>query len=92
MTYFRNKLQEKGFNILNTQSPIVPVVCGDNNKAWLLAKLCQDKGLFVQGIPSPVVPENTSRLRAIVTSAHTIDEMDYCIDVIENNGKETGII
>lgn len=92
MTYFRNKLQEKGFDTLNTQSPIVPVVCGDNNKAWLLAKLCQDKGLFVQGIPSPVVPENTSRLRAIVTSAHTVEEIDYCIEVIENSGRDIGII
>ena len=92
MTYFRNKLKEKGFNTLNTQSPIVPVVCGDNNRAWLLAKLCQDKGIFVQGIPSPVVPENTSRLRAIVTSAHTTEEINYCIDVIEGNGREIGII
>jgi 8-amino-7-oxononanoate synthase len=92
MFYFRNKLQEKGFNTLNTQSPIVPVVCGENNKAWLLAKLCQDKGLFVQGIPSPVVPDNTSRLRAIVTSAHTIKEIDYCIEVIEKNGREIGVI
>lgn len=92
MEYFRNKLQEKGFNTLNTQSPIVPVVCGDNNKAWRLAKLCQDKGIFVQGIPSPVVPENTARLRAIVTSAHTPEEINYCIEVIENSGREIGII
>lgn len=92
MTYFRDQLKEKGFNTLNTQSPIVPVVCGDNHSAWLLAKLCQDRGLFVQGIPSPVVPENTSRLRAIVTSAHTTEEINYCIEVIENCGREIGII
>ena len=51
-----------------------------------------EKGVFVQGFPFSVVPENTSRLRANVTSAHSTDEITYCNDVIENCGKEIGII
>lgn len=92
MNLFRNKLKEKGFNTLNTETAIIPVICGDNKKAWSMAKYCQDHGLFLQGIPSPVVQEGTARLRAIVTAAHTSEQIEYCVEVIEKAGRREGVI
>lgn len=92
MQFFRDKLREYGFNTLKTESPIIPIVCGENMKAWAMAKYCQDNGLFVQAIPSPIVPEGTSRLRAIVTAAHNMKEIEYSIDVIAKAGRREGII
>lgn len=92
MHYFRNNLKKRGFNTLKTETAIIPIVCGENNKAWEMASYCQDKGLFIQGIPSPVVPKGTSRLRAIVTAAHSQKEIEYSLNVIEEAGLRVGII
>ncbi|WP_423129225.1 aminotransferase class I/II-fold pyridoxal phosphate-dependent enzyme [Gaoshiqia sp. Z1-71] len=92
MRHFRDRLREKGFNLLNTETPIMPVICGDDQKAWRMAKYCQDEGLFVHGIPSPVVPRGRARLRAIVTAAHTDADIGYCLEVIEKAGRLAGII
>jgi 8-amino-7-oxononanoate synthase len=92
MAYFRNRLQELGFDTLSTESAIVPVICREDEKAWTMAKLCQDEGLFVQGIPWPVVPQGTARLRCIVTAAHTPEDIERCLEVIERAGRSTGVI
>lgn len=92
MAHFRNRLQELGFDTLNTESAIVPVMCGEDQKAWIMAKLCQDEGLFVHGIPWPVVPQGTARLRCIVTAAHTPEDVEFCLEVIERAGRSTGVI
>ena len=92
MAYFRDRLQALGFDTLNTESAIVPVICREDEKAWTMAKLCQDEGLFVQGIPWPVVPQGMARLRCIVTAAHTPEDIERCLEVIERAGRSTGVI
>jgi 8-amino-7-oxononanoate synthase len=89
---FANKLKEVGYNLLYTETAIVPVVCGATADAAALAKFCQDNGIFVQAIPSPVVPEGLARLRACISAAHTIEDIDYCAEVIIEGGKQLGII
>jgi len=90
--YFRTALQQMGFNTLDSQTPIVPVICGANDHAWRMAKRCQDQGLFVQGIPSPVVPNGSARLRCIVTADHTLADLDEALRVIGAAGKAEGVI
>jgi glycine C-acetyltransferase len=92
MVALRDGLQERGFDTMLTETPVVPLVCGEDAKSWAMAKLCQDAGLFVQGIPSPVVPQGTARLRCIVTAAHTVEDIQYCLDVFERAGREVGVI
>lgn len=90
--YFRGALQRMGFNTLDSQTPIVPVSCGDNMRAWRVAQRCQVQGLFVQGIPAPVVPNGTARLRCIVTADHSLADLDEALGVIGAAGKAEGII
>jgi glycine C-acetyltransferase len=70
----------------------MPIHCGEDIIAYKMAKLCHDKGIFIQGIPSPIVPKGTARLRAIVTAAHTQKDINYCVEVIYEAGKSLGLI
>ena len=89
---FAGRLREAGFNLLFTETAIVPVVCGSTDKAAFLAKHCRDNGIFVQAVVSPVVPEGQARLRACVSAAHTVEDINYCVDVIIEGGKALGVI
>jgi len=89
---FASKLKDAGYNLLYTETAIVPVVCGSTDSAAKLAKHCRDNGIFVQAIVAPVVPEGLARLRTCISAAHTVEDIDYCADVIIDGGKKLGII
>ena len=85
-------LREAGFDLLKTETAIVPVICGSTDRGASLAKYCQDRGIFVQAVVAPVVPEGLARLRACVSAAHTVEDIHYCADTIIEGGKALGII
>ncbi|MCB0155476.1 MAG: pyridoxal phosphate-dependent aminotransferase family protein [Anaerolineae bacterium] len=92
VNYFINGLQERGFNTLNTETPIVPIIAGDDERAWMMAKLSQDQGIFVLPVVSPAVPAGTSRIRANVTAGHTLDEIEHAMNIFEQAGKTVGVL
>jgi 8-amino-7-oxononanoate synthase len=91
-THFADRLRAAGFDLLQTETAIVPIICKSTSAAVTLAKYCQDKGIFVQAVVSPVVPTGQERLRACVSASHTLTDIDYCADVIIAGGRELGII
>jgi glycine C-acetyltransferase len=90
--YFIKGLQERGFNTLNSETPIVPIIAGDDERAWMMAKYSQDRDIFVLPVVSPAVPAGTSRLRANVTAGHELDEIERAMDVFEEAGKMFGVL
>lgn len=91
-THFADRLRGAGFDLLRTETAIVPVICRSTPAAASLAKYCQDRGIFVQAIVAPVVPEGQERLRACILASHTTADIDYCADVIIEGGRKLGII
>jgi glycine C-acetyltransferase len=89
---FIDGLKGMGFDTMLTETAIVPVLCGTDERAFALTQACQRQDVFVLPVVSPAVPEGLSRLRATVTAAHETDEIQYAMDVIEKAGKEIGII
>jgi 8-amino-7-oxononanoate synthase len=89
---FISGLKNAGFDTLLTTTAIVPVVCGTDERAFKLTQACQHKDLFVLPVVSPAVPEGLARLRATVTAAHEPKEIEYALGVIEQAGREIGII
>ena len=89
---FINGLKERGFDTMDTSTAIVPVLCGDDERAFALTRAAQQKDLFVLPVVSPAVPPGLARLRATVTAAHETEEIEYAMDVIGAAGKEIGII
>ncbi len=90
--HFLGGLKRLGFDTGVSVTPIVPIMTYDDNKAMIMTKYCQDNGIFVLPVLSPAVPPGMSRLRANVTSAHTIADIDYALEVFEGAGKLVGII
>lgn len=82
--HFGARLRDAGLWVpnLNGESPIFPILCGDDEKAWKAARHCQRRGVYVQGIPYPVVPRGGARLRAAVSSTHRHVDLDYCVSVL----------
>lgn len=87
-----NGLKEMGFDTMLTETAIVPVLCGSDERAFALTREAQHHDVFVLPVVSPAVPEGLARLRATITAAHETDEIAYAMDVIGKAGKEIGII
>ena len=89
---FIGGLKGMGFNTLLTETAIVPVLCGTDDKAFDLTRRCHEKDIFVLPVVSPAVQEGMSRLRATVTAAHEPADIEYAMDVIYQAGKEMGMV
>jgi len=89
---FLSGLRARGFDTLNSETPIVPIICGTDEQAYQMAGLCQAEGIFVLPVVSPAVPVGLARLRANVTAAHTAADIAYALDIFERAGKQSGII
>jgi 8-amino-7-oxononanoate synthase len=89
---FIGGLKGMGFDTLLTETAIVPVLCGTDERAFELTKQCQENDVFVLPVVSPAVQEGMSRLRATVTAAHEPDEIERAMDVIYQAGKKMGMV
>jgi glycine C-acetyltransferase len=92
MRHFLDSLKKRGFDTLFSETPIVPIICGTEERAWEMARLSQARDIFVLPVVAPAVPEGMSRLRANVTAAHSIEEIDYAVDVFERSAQQVGLL
>lgn len=89
---FTQGLKSAGFDTLLTTTAIVPILCGSDERAYLLTRECQHQDLFVLPVVSPAVPEGLARLRATVTAAHEPVEIEQALAIIQTAGRKLGII
>jgi glycine C-acetyltransferase len=89
---FLGGLKGAGFDTLFTATAIVPVVCGDDETAFMMTKYCQERDVFVLPVVSPAVPPGLSRLRATITAAHDTDEIAHAVEVIIEAGHALGVL
>lgn len=81
-----------GFNVGNTETPIVPLIIGDNNKTFAFWKVLYERGIYVNPVISPAVPPNRSLIRTSYMAIHRDEELDWFLEVAEEEGKKLGII
>jgi 7-keto-8-aminopelargonate synthetase-like enzyme len=81
-----------GFNVLHTNSAIIPVIVGQDKFAHLLAKRLRDEGILVSPSAYPAVDKNEARLRVSVMSTHTRLQLEIFVSTMEKLGKEYKII
>ncbi|RME08413.1 MAG: aminotransferase class I/II-fold pyridoxal phosphate-dependent enzyme [Anaerolineae bacterium] len=89
---FIDGLKARGFDTMQTETAIVPVLCGDDETAFALTRYAHEKGLFVLPVVSPAVPVGLARLRATVLASHEPDDIEYAMDVIAEAGRQVGLI
>jgi glycine C-acetyltransferase len=90
--YFTRGLKQLGFDTMRTETAIVPVLCGTDDRAFTVTKHCQNDNIFVLPVVSPAVPEGQARLRATVLAAHTLEDIDTALGVMERAGRQAGVI
>ena len=90
--YFKEKLKELGFDIGNSATPITPVMVGNEGKTMAFSKALLENGVFVSAIVFPTVAKNKGRLRVMISAMHTMDDLDFALNVFERVGKELEII
>jgi len=77
--WFRQRLQEEGFQIQRGEHPIVPVMIGDAVKAVQLADKLLDKGIYVIAFSYPVVPKGKARIRVQLSAGHSRTDLESAV-------------
>ena len=90
--FFKEGLTKLGFNTGGSTSPITPVIVGQGAKAAKFSEILFAAGVFAQGIYFPMVAEEKSRVRTIVSAAHSREDLQEALDVFKRCGKELGLI
>lgn len=90
--YFKEKLQAMGFETGISETPITPVIIGDEQKAQDFSKRLYEEGVYVKSIVFPTVPLGTGRVRNMPTAAHTKEMLDEALAKYEKVGKEFDLI
>ncbi|MCU0799440.1 MAG: aminotransferase class I/II-fold pyridoxal phosphate-dependent enzyme [Candidatus Thermoplasmatota archaeon] len=90
--YFRKQIGSLGFDTGRSQTPIIPVMCGESHKAKQLSQELYNLGVFALPIVFPMVARDKARVRVQVNAGLTRDMLDEALRAFETGGKKAGII
>ena len=90
--FFKQGLTQLGFNTGASETPITPVITGDERKAVDLSDRLFEAGVFALGIAFPTVPRGKARVRTIVTAGHTKAQLQRALDGFERVGRALQLI
>ena len=80
--YFRSLLHAGGLDTMDSQSQIIPIAIGDNEKALAISNKLREQGILCAAIRPPTVPAGTARLRISITLAHHVDHLELAAKAI----------
>lgn len=94
--YFKEQLTNAGFNVGGrttpaSETPITPIIIGDGRKTMEFSRALFDAGLMATGIAFPTVPEGKARIRTIMTSEHTREQIDQSLEILTSVAKNIGL-
>jgi 8-amino-7-oxononanoate synthase len=84
--------KELGFDTHLSETPIVPIVVGDDLECFAFWKALFDEGVFTNPVVSPAVPPGQAMIRTSYTATHTSEQLDRVVEVIAKVGREKGLI
>lgn len=90
--YFKDGLENIGFNIGESETPITPCIIGDEKETQQFSAKLSEAGVYAKAIVFPTVPRGTGRVRNMPTAAHTKEMLDAALAIYEKVGKEMEII
>ena len=86
--YFRQGMQEAGFNVDDGVHPIVPVMLGDAKLAQKMSVKLLEKGIYAIGFFFPVVPKGKARIRVQISAGHTKGDLDKAIEAFSSTYRD----
>jgi glycine C-acetyltransferase len=90
--WFRGALRERGFEPLDGEAAIIPIIVGETARAIELSRRLLDRGVFVTGFGYPVVPEGTARIRVQMSAALEPVHLERALDAFVEVGREAGLV
>ncbi|NWF75209.1 MAG: pyridoxal phosphate-dependent aminotransferase family protein [Nitrospirae bacterium] len=84
--------KDLGFEIGPSQTPIIPIIVGEDEKAFSMAMMLQDEGVFANVAVTPAVPFGKSLIRTSYMATHTDEHLDIVLSAFKKVGKTLGII
>jgi 8-amino-7-oxononanoate synthase len=81
-----------GYDIGETETPIVPVLIGPLDKTFMFWRKLFDAGVFTNPVAPPAVPPSQCRLRTSLMATHSFEQIDFCLEQFARIGKELGVI
>ena len=88
----RKEYKKLGFDIGNSETPVIPIIIGDDILTFKTWKLLFDNGVFVNPIISPATPPGRQLLRTSYMATHTDEQLDQVLSIFEKVGKQVGLI
>ena len=89
--FFRARMTEAGFAILQGDHPIVPIMLGDASLAARFADAMLEEGIYVIGFSYPVVPEGQARIRTQISASHSKDDLIFAIEKFTTVARSLGV-
>lgn len=95
--YFKQQLSSAGFDVGGnstpaSETPITPIILGDSRRTMDFSRALFDAGVMATGIAFPTVPEGKARIRTIMTSEHTREQIDQALETFSLIAKKQGIL
>ncbi len=90
--HFRDRMMAAGFTLAGSDHPIIPIMLGDARLATEMADRLLDKGIYVVGFSFPVVPKGKARIRAQMSAAHSIEQLDRAVEAFVEVGRDLGVV
>jgi glycine C-acetyltransferase len=95
--YFKQQLEHAGFDIGGrttpaSETPIIPIILGDGRTTMAFSRELFAQGLMATGIAFPTVPEGQARVRLIMTSEHTREQLDQALETLTTTAKKMSLL
>lgn len=90
--FMRESFQKLGFNTGPSQTPIIPILIGDDEKCFAMWKTLRDEGIFTTPVIHPAVPHGQALIRTSYSANHTDEELRLILAAFEKCGRALGII
>ncbi len=95
--YFQSELKQAGFDIGGvttpaSETPITPIILGDGRQTMAFSRALFEAGVMATGIAFPTVPEGKARIRCILTSEHSLAQLDQALEIIRSVARQTGLL
>jgi 7-keto-8-aminopelargonate synthetase-like enzyme len=88
----REEFRKMGFNTGTSQTPIIPIIIGDQNATFLTWRLLFEEGVYTNPVIPPAVPPNLSLLRTSYMATHTDEQMEFVLEKFARIGKMLDLI
>ncbi|MCX7758822.1 MAG: glycine C-acetyltransferase [bacterium] len=89
--YFKTEMRNLGFDLGNSQTPIIPVMLFDESLTQEFARMLFDEDVFAMPIFYPTVPKNKARIRVMISAVHSKDDLDFALEKFQKVQKKIGI-